>query len=81
MVTTIHELIGFTDDQARVSVNEPPLGSGVCMQIIRGAAGLPNAQGPCAVGIGIFDGVHLGHQALLRHVVDAASQKGIKAVA
>lgn len=43
------------------------------MQVFRG---LPNSQArsPCALTIGNFDGVHRGHQALLRELVDAARQ-------
>jgi riboflavin kinase / FMN adenylyltransferase len=33
--------------------------------------------GPFAVGIGIFDGVHLGHQALIRRVCELARHDGI----
>lgn len=35
----------------------------------------------CAATIGNFDGVHLGHQALLRRTVDAARKHGLPAVA
>ena len=43
--------------------------------------GLPNAESraPCALTIGNFDGVHLGHQALLAHVREAARARGIEA--
>lgn len=34
---------------------------------------------PCVLTIGNFDGVHLGHQALLRAVVERARQRGILA--
>ncbi len=33
--------------------------------------------GPCAASIGNFDGVHIGHQALLRSVVEFASQANV----
>ncbi len=41
--------------------------------------GLPSEQSrlPCAMTIGNFDGVHLGHQALLSHLSQAASERGI----
>ena len=41
--------------------------------------GLPGAgqQLDCALAIGNFDGVHLGHQALLREVVQAAGRLGL----
>jgi riboflavin kinase/FMN adenylyltransferase len=47
------------------------------MKVFRG---LPNADArrPCALTIGNFDGVHLGHQALLAHVGDAARRLGIE---
>ena len=47
------------------------------MKVFRG---LPNTntRRPCALTIGNFDGVHLGHQALLAEVRDAASRLGIK---
>lgn len=43
--------------------------------------GLPNAESraPCALTIGNFDGVHLGHQALLAKVREAAAARGIEA--
>ncbi|MEP6961941.1 MAG: bifunctional riboflavin kinase/FAD synthetase [Acidobacteriota bacterium] len=34
--------------------------------------------GPAAVAIGVFDGVHLGHQELLRRTVEAAKELGVK---
>lgn len=43
------------------------------MKVFRG---LPNAaaRAPCALAIGNFDGVHLGHQVLLSHLRDAATR-------
>ncbi|MEB0139105.1 MULTISPECIES: bifunctional riboflavin kinase/FAD synthetase [unclassified Undibacterium] len=48
------------------------------MKVFRG---LPNAasRAPCALAIGNFDGVHLGHQTLLAHLRAAASALGIDA--
>ncbi|MGV7208992.1 bifunctional riboflavin kinase/FAD synthetase [Oxalobacteraceae bacterium A2-2] len=48
------------------------------MKVFRG---LPNAaaRAPCALTIGNFDGVHLGHQALLARVRSAADRLGLEA--
>ncbi|MBB3117803.1 bifunctional riboflavin kinase/FAD synthetase [Pseudoduganella violacea] len=48
------------------------------MKVFRG---LPNAaaRAPCALTIGNFDGVHLGHQALLAQVRSAADRLGLEA--
>lgn len=48
------------------------------MKVFRG---LPNpaARAPCALTIGNFDGVHLGHQALLARVSEAAAQRRLEA--
>lgn len=48
------------------------------MKVFRG---LPNAaaRAPCALTIGNFDGVHLGHQALLGRVRAAATALGLEA--
>ncbi|BBP03696.1 riboflavin biosynthesis protein [Sulfuriferula plumbiphila] len=45
------------------------------MRITHGIA--PVVSQPSAVTIGNFDGVHLGHRAMLRRLVDAASQRGL----
>jgi riboflavin kinase/FMN adenylyltransferase len=36
---------------------------------------------PAVLTIGVFDGVHLGHQALISSVIDSAREKGVAAVA
>ena len=33
--------------------------------------------GPCAVALGTFDGMHLGHQALIRTAISAAEEAGV----
>jgi len=36
--------------------------------------------GPCVVAIGVFDGVHLGHQALVRDAVAVADSKHVRSI-
>ena len=38
-----------------------------------------NAMEPTALALGNFDGVHLGHQALIGAMVEKAHEKGTKA--
>ena len=47
------------------------------MRILRHAA----RAGPAAIAVGSFDGVHLGHQAMLAKVVEAARARGLAATA
>ncbi|HEY3374245.1 MAG TPA: bifunctional riboflavin kinase/FAD synthetase [Candidatus Aquicultor sp.] len=42
------------------------------MQTIRGVENINDIQGPSAVTIGVFDGVHIGHQAIIKMAVDFA---------
>ena len=44
-------------------------------------AELAGLAGPLFLAIGVFDGVHLGHQAVLRHTLDDAEKAGGTAVA
>ncbi|WP_233141447.1 bifunctional riboflavin kinase/FAD synthetase [Aggregatibacter actinomycetemcomitans] len=44
------------------------------MQLIRGLGNLPQNLHACALTIGNFDGVHLGHQAILRHLREKADE-------
>ena len=46
------------------------------MEIVRGLENLPGADTRCVVTDGAFDGVHLGHQALLQRVVDLSRRLG-----
>ena len=36
--------------------------------------------GPCVVALGVFDGVHIGHQALVHDAVELAQAKGVRSV-
>jgi riboflavin kinase / FMN adenylyltransferase len=51
------------------------------MEVLRGIDSLPWARGAGAVTVGFFDGVHGGHQAVIRRTVDVAESRGLRAVA
>ena len=51
------------------------------MSIYRSLEELPPDFGPCAITIGNFDGVHLGHQEIIQRVVARAHRNGCKAAA
>lgn len=40
-----------------------------------------NCKQPCVATIGFFDGVHRGHQFLIRHVIDEARKAGMQSLA
>src|SRR5215469_1631306 len=50
------------------------------MQLIRGFTGLRGRSRGCAVTIGTYDGIHLGHQALLMRLREHAARLGTAAV-
>jgi riboflavin kinase/FMN adenylyltransferase len=50
------------------------------MELIRGLQNLPERKPGCAVTIGTYDGVHLGHQALLRRLKEHAAQLALPTV-
>ncbi|PXY33666.1 bifunctional riboflavin kinase/FAD synthetase [Prauserella sp. PE36] len=50
------------------------------MQRWRGLTDLPGGWGRCVVTIGVFDGVHRGHQALISRTVEAARQRDVPSV-
>ncbi|MDX1974600.1 MAG: bifunctional riboflavin kinase/FAD synthetase [Rickettsiales bacterium] len=51
------------------------------MRIIRTTQNCPESAQGAVVALGNFDGVHLGHQAILRHTVEQAKAMGCKAAA
>jgi riboflavin kinase/FMN adenylyltransferase len=51
------------------------------MEIVRGLDALPLPDGPSVVTVGFFDGVHLGHQQVLRRTVEAAKERRARSVA
>ncbi len=50
------------------------------MQILRSIAELATVPGPVFLAIGVFDGVHLGHQAVIRRASEDAAKAGGSAV-
>lgn len=46
------------------------------MRMIRGFREMPDSVGPTVVTMGNFDGVHQGHQALMKQVVSTARSRG-----
>jgi riboflavin kinase/FMN adenylyltransferase len=51
------------------------------MRIFRSLEEIPSGFGPAIVSVGNFDGVHLGHQHVLRQVIERARSGGSQAVA
>ncbi len=50
----------------------------MAMRVAYGLDELAPADHPAFVVVGVFDGLHLGHAYLLRHLVDEAAQRGAK---
>jgi riboflavin kinase / FMN adenylyltransferase len=51
------------------------------VRIVEGLERLPLDGGPSVVTVGFFDGVHLGHRAVIARTVDAARERELRAVA
>jgi riboflavin kinase / FMN adenylyltransferase len=51
------------------------------MDLVTGIASLPLGRGPTAVTVGFFDGVHLGHRAVIGRTVEVARKGGLTPVA
>jgi len=51
------------------------------MDVVRGLDALPLPEGPSVVTVGFFDGVHLGHQEVIRRTVEAAKDRDARSVA
>ena len=51
------------------------------MRIVRGLPPVPPEARPSVVALGVFDGVHLGHRAILQSAVSDAREAGIAALA
>lgn len=50
------------------------------MIVAQGLSGLPADVKPSVATVGVFDGVHVGHQMLIRRVVEEARRRAAKAV-
>jgi riboflavin kinase / FMN adenylyltransferase len=48
------------------------------VSVVAGVEGLEPEHGPLFAVIGVFDGIHLGHQYLLRHLVSEARQRAAR---
>ena len=51
------------------------------MDVLRGRSALPIRAAPAVVTVGFFDGVHLGHRAVLGRTVERARERGVRSVA
>ena len=43
------------------------------MKVLHGISELSSLRGPVALAIGVFDGVHLGHQQVIKEAIDYAA--------
>lgn len=50
------------------------------MQVIKGLENLKKEKNGTSVAIGVFDGVHAGHQTVINKMIDIAKKEGLKSV-
>jgi riboflavin kinase/FMN adenylyltransferase len=51
------------------------------VEVVRGAGALPSPEGPTVVTVGFFDGVHVGHQAVITRTVSIARARALPSIA
>lgn len=51
------------------------------MSVIYGLENVPKDFPVCAVAVGVFDGVHWGHRAIFKKLIDTAKESGMRSVA
>lgn len=51
------------------------------MHVVRGIEGLPLEDEPSVATVGFFDGVHVGHRAVIARTVERARERGTRSVA
>lgn len=51
------------------------------MQVVRGLEALAPSDAPSVVTVGFFDGMHLGHRAVIERTVGCARERGVRSVA
>ena len=68
-------------DQNFNKVDTGALAAGVAINVFRSIAEIPAGFGPTVAAIGNFDGVHLGHRAILRAAIEEARATGARAAA
>jgi riboflavin kinase / FMN adenylyltransferase len=51
------------------------------VEVVRGAEALPSPEGSTVVTVGFFDGVHIGHRAVIARTVSLARERGLPSIA